>query len=361
MALVIGSAHSLAVDSTRVSAFYAAHWQRRIALVQEDFYTWQFKSLPLAKGIDNCVLAYDPKAGRIAGVMGLNSRPFYLSGQAVNGAELTSWVVDEEYRGSGTGAKILSHVVSTYDVLVGFGVSAMALPLYLRSGFRYLAAVPRFVRIYDPDIVASIGKVDPLARKLAREWHDAFPAVPHSVAEVSVQEVDSLFGRLVAAFNLLARDAVHLSWRYTQHPTFKYRQFIVRPAAGSATALVVLREETCVPGITICHVTDCIGDDAAMAAAFSFIDAYCREAGVHVADFYCTATKINKYPLSRGWFSTVDDSCLMFPHLFRPVEIRTPATTSMIYWAKREFTEMCDFSRLYITKADADFDRPTLG
>jgi hypothetical protein len=103
---------------------------------------------------------------------------------------------------------------------------------------------------------------------------------------------------------------------------------------------------------------DCVGDDVALPGAFTFIDDYCEEEGAHVADFYCTAAHITKHPRSRGWFSTLDDQYFQFPHLFHPVEVRRPATTSLIYWARENLSEMCDFSRLYVTKQDADLDRP---
>ncbi|MGE5490530.1 MAG: hypothetical protein ACM31P_04520 [Actinomycetota bacterium] len=360
MSLQIGSVSELNLDSARVPGFYAANWQRKIALSNEEFYRWQFMSLPRAPGIDSCVVAYDPERDAIAGVMGLNPRPFHLGGKVVNGAELTTWVVAEAYRSTGAGAKILGHIQSSYDALIGMGISAMALPVYMRSGFRYLAAIPRFVRVYDFDAVSAVAVVDSVAKKLARQWQDNTLPVPYSVREGIGDDVDALFGRLASRYNLYARDAGHLRWRYEQHPIFRYRVFVVRPDAGAGAALVVLRQETAVSGLNLFHVTDCIGDEDAMPAAFAFIDDFCRQEGAHVADFYCTAARVSKYPLSSGWFSTVDDGCFKFPHLFHPVEVRTPATTSLIYWAREDFTEMCDFSRLYVTKQDADFDRPVL-
>ena len=360
MAIIIGSASDLMLDSLRVCDFYSVNWTRRIALIQETFYNWQFKSLPLSNGIDNCMVAYDSGKDVIAGVMGLNARPFFLGGRELNGAELTTWVVSEDYRNTGAGAKILSCIMDTYDALIGMGISAMALPVYLRSGFRYLAAIPRFVRVYDFDAVASVAVCDPLAKKLSRQWLGASKAVNYSAIEGIDDDADVLFERLRGSYNLYARDAKHLAWRYTNHPMFEYRTFFVRPADSDGVALVALRKETAVPDLTLVHITDCVGDETAMEAAFAFIDDFCRQEGAHVADFYCTASRINRYPLSRGWFSTLDDHFFKFPHLFHPLEVRTPATTSLIYWTKENFPEMCDFSMLYVTKEDADFDRPVL-
>jgi hypothetical protein len=360
MTLSFGSVNDMRIDSNRVAKFYATNWERAISLTEERFYNWQFKSLPLSIGNDNCVIAYDSDKGVIAGVMGLNDRPFYLGGQQRHGAELTTWVVSDSYRNVGAGPKMLSHIQDNHDVLIGMGISAMALPVYLRSGFRYLGAIPRFVRVYDFDAVARVAKCDPLAKKLARQWLGGFPQTPYRTSEFAADDADALFARLTREFNLFARDAKHLAWRYANHPTFNYRIFFVRPEAAQGVAFVALRKETAIPDLSIYHVTDCIGDDSAMEAAFSCVDDLCLREGVHVADFFCTSTKVNRYPLSRGWFSTLDDRYFAFPHLFHPLEVRTPPTTSLVYWAKRDFAEMCDFSRLYISKQDADLDRPTL-
>jgi hypothetical protein len=359
MTLLVGPVHEIGIESSRVAAFYGENWERRIALIDQRFYDWQFKSAPTSVGLDQCMIAYDSDRGMIAGVMGLNERPFNLAGIPTGGAELTTWVVAEEYRSAGAGAKILSRIQAKYDVLIGMGISPMAVPVYLRSGFRYLAAIPRFVRVYNYDAVSRVSKADPLAGKLARQWLNT-RSEPYNVAEYSGAEAESLFDRLATSYNLFSRDSRHLSWRYAAHPTFNYRIFLVRPKGGASVAFVALRIESAIPGLTICHVLDCVGDDAAMDAAFSCIDDICRSENIDVADFYCTSGRVNKYPLSCGWFSTLDDKCLTFPHLFHPLEIRTPATTSLIYWAKRNLSEMCDFSNLYITKQDADLDRPTL-
>ncbi len=120
-----------------------------------------------------------------------------------------------------------------------------------------------------------------------------------------------------------------------------------------------MRAETAVPGIKMLHVMDCVGKGEAMQAAACFIEQYAKDHGFDAVDFYCTAAYSAQFFLARGWFSTMDDDCLNMPHLFHPVELRIPATTSLVYWAKHDAIKMCDLSKLYITKQDADLDRPT--
>ena len=70
------------------------------------------------------------------------------------------------------------------------------------------------------------------------------------------------------------------------------------------------------------------------------------------------ASSVYKFMLSDGWFSINDDICFQFPYLFHPIEMKNPPTTSIIYWAKNQFAEMADLSKLYISKQDAGLDRP---
>lgn len=344
--MLVGPASDLGVEASRVCEFYAANWKRPTILANEQFYSWQFKS----NGRDGCVVAYDETKDAIAGVMGLTPRTFNLGGKRLKAAELTTWIVSEEYRG-GPGGKILSHIVEQYDALIGMGITAMALPVYLRAGFRYLAAIPRFVRVFDFDAVARFAEVQPMASKVWRAWSSGDP-VPYQIGGSD----ESLFERLASSYNFFTRDAEHRQWRYAKHPMFKYQTFFVR--SGGGVAFVAFRKETAVPGLTIMHVMDCLGEDQALPGAFSFIDDYCQQDGAHVADFYCTSSRVNRHPLSRGWFSTLDDQYFQFPHLFHPIEVRKPATTSLIYRARDSFAEMADFSKLYVTKQDADLDRP---
>lgn len=359
MTIQIGTATGLGLQSDRITAFYGTTWKRPIILSNQDFYDWQFKSGPLAGGFDNCIVAYDAARGVVAGVLGLNARPFHLAGERRTGAELTTWVVGDQYRSLGIGVPMLDHAMKTYDILTAMGITKQSLPVFLRSGFRYLSAIPRFIRVFDFDAIASISTIEPLARKLGRQWTARQFAVPYEVTEGLPSKLAKPLERMASGYNMFSRDLDHLNWRYAKHPTFAYRTFLVE--SRGKVAFIAVRLETAVAGMRILHVTDLVGDDAAISAAFSFLADFCRQESIHVADLYCTAAHLNCYPISQGWFSVMDHSGLQFPHVFHPVEMRFPATTSLVFWSREDFTEMCDLSKLYVTKQDADFDRPIAG
>jgi len=360
MATVIGEVSELNIKSESVCDFYEKHWKRKIALAKPSFYRWQFTESPSDAGNDHCMIAIDNASMEILGVMGLNKRSFFINGLIKKGAELTTWVVDEKHIGKGVGAKILKEIQSRYDVLIGMGISEMALPIFMRSGFRYIRAIPRYVKVFDFDAVESYAQYNSFAKKLVKQW-SLLGNAPFDVQVINYESMHPLESILQTQFNHFSREFEFLEWRYSRHPVFKYKQFIIRSKGDKhgKGVYVCLREELKVEDLRLIHVLDCIGDEKDTPSAIGFIHNYCTENNIHLADFYCTSTRISRYFVSSGWFSINDDSCFQFPHLFHPLELREPPTTSLVYWSNSNFLELADTSNLYITKQDADLDRPT--
>ena len=229
MTIVIGDANELNVNSDSVCHFFEKHWKRKIALANRSFYEWQFTGSPSDAGDDHCMVAVDDTSNQLVGVMGLNTRPFCLNGSDVNGAELTTWMVDEKYLGKGVGAKILKKIQERYDVLTGMGISDAALSVYMRSGFRYLRAIPRYVKVFDFDSVAVHAKYDVLAKKLAKQWSVLGNTVPFESKIADSQSIQLLQSLIRKQLNFFSRDCNFIEWRYLNHPVFEYRQFGLRP------------------------------------------------------------------------------------------------------------------------------------
>lgn len=361
MAIKIGFVTDLLVDSQLVRTFYAKNWKKKIALSEKVFYEWQFIHTPNSDGKDHCVIAYDDERAKILGVMGLSKRTFFLNGKSKNGAELTTWVVSEDAIGSGIGTKIVGFIQSKFEVLIGMGVSDMALPIYMRSGFRYVKSIPRFIKVLNFEPLRSYANYTNLATKLISKWgissqKDFF------AREVSKDDYNKTFSLEKSRLNLFSRDNDHRLWRYTNHPIFKYKQFLVSKSneIDSPLAFVALREELNVEDFKILHIMDFFGDENCLPSALRFIEDYASKKGFDLIDFYCMASSVYRFMLSSGWFSINDDTCFQFPHLFHPVEMRNPPTTSLIYWSKNNLSDISNISNLYVTKQDADMDRPTL-
>ncbi|WP_420961325.1 GNAT family N-acetyltransferase [Brucella sp. IR073] len=351
MPIKIGKPSDFGFEVDDVCRFYNEHWKRKIALGDSAFYRWQFIDTPVNTGIDECCVAV--LDDQIVGVMGLNARDFYAGGKKLDGAELTTWVVAEEHRNKGSGPAMIGYLKNRFDVMIGMGISHAALPVYLRSGFRYIKAIPRHVHVIHWDTIKDAIKADPLAYKYAKA--QILLADFALSRDFDPGDVDKIYDNFSKEHNSFSRKHEDIKWRYDNHPYFKYSHFIV-----NGSCHVCVRIDKDVDGFVMAHCVDIFGDAASYPSAVSAAIHYAGEQGASAIDFFSTNARLNAVLGAMGLFSTLDHDFFKFPHLFHPVEIRDPATTSLILWAKEGLADFLDTSRLHITKQDADFDRPTI-
>lgn len=349
MNTMIGSANSLSISPDSICDFYDKNWARKISLADEKFYGWQFVNNPYNHSIDECCVALD--GSEIIGVMGLNQRDFYIKGNKLRGAELTTWVVSESKRNNGAGPKMITYLKEKYEVMIGMGISNAALPIYLRNGFRYVKAIPRYVHPIEWDAVAPFIEVTTLAKKYNREQ---FSLTDFKVSQSSDDVIDEIYRNFSLDHCSFSRFSRDVAWRYDAHPYFDYEHFIV-----NRSCFVSLRIDRGISGFVMAHCVDIFGDESQYKSAISAAILFAKENGAHAIDFFSTNTKLCAALNEMGLFSTLDHDFFKFPHLFHPIEIRNPATTSLILWATHGLSQILDLGSLHITKQDADFDRPT--
>lgn len=352
---VIEFASSVDVDFEDLEAFYGAEWGRSTPLTDHDFYRWQFLDAPASAGESHFVVAKDAD-GIILGAAGLTPRPFFVknNNEVICGAELTSLLVSRAARGKKVSSGIMDFCQRHFEFIFASGISQSGLPAYVSRGFRYFSEISRFVRVINKEkIKAYFGDQGFYAR---------YEFVPSGEA-YRAQELDraSLVDEALPQIQWsgFVRDAAHLTWRYFDHPYFDYQCFTVSTPDGSDTAFVALRVDRLEP-FTVMHVLDVFGDEAAFPCALSFIDSFAQEASVDAVDFYSVNSTLNSYFLSSGWFNLSDAFMLNFPHLFHPIDLREPPTGSYVIWAKGNDPSFFDFGQLYISKQDANLDRPVL-
>ena len=351
MRIEVGSASELNINSSSITLFYQSNWARKIALSNKRFYEWQFSHTP-NKGGDQCCLAL--KDGEIIAVMGLTERTFFLDGKKEKGVELTTWIVEEGSRNLGLGPKMIDYLKSKYSVMFGMGISEQALPVYLRMGFKYLKSIPRFVRVLNYEAVRKFGYSTPLLKKLSRV---EVGNEKYTVLDISKNIVDEIFNRFAKDNNLFLRDYDWINWRYIDHPSFSYNVKIIENEEHRK-CLVVYRIDI-LDELKIMHCVDLLGDKNACLSTISFLEDEGKNLGVDIIDFYSTNSEVNSFFIYKNWLSVLDCDFFDFPHLFHPIELRRPSTTSLIMWSK-ETSSLYNVGKLYITKQDCDFDRPVM-
>ena len=350
------SAAEAGVGNRDIADFYKAQWARPIALTRPEFCDWQFSAAPGAGGRNHSVLAL--RGDAILAVMGATPARFDLDGQALAGAELTTWVVAPEARGQGVGRGILAHLQARFDVLAGAGITAAALPLYLGAGFTFLAHIPRFFHVADFDRVQAFAPVSQVARQVQMQRQSRAEPQGWLAQEVPAAGLAAVGGP--AGLGHFARDRDRLAWRHDHHPAFAYEAFLIRdPGRDGPGAGLVLREDR-VLETPILHVIDLFGPPGHLPAAVAFAEAEARARGAAFVDISLTAGLLAGHLRARGWSSAVDDPLIELPSLFHPVELRRPPTTSMVIWGRTAQARLFDFGRLHVSRADMDLDRPTL-
>ena len=261
-------------------------------------------------------------------------------------------------RGKGAGPGILKLLIDKYDVLIGMGISNDALPIYLRLGFRYLRSIPRYLRIYNYEGIAEYSATDTLGVKLAKQRSSQVSNQSYIASDLDDEVVEQVFRDFSNQYQLFDRSALDLRWRYIEHPIYEYELRLISEPKSEKQAVVATRTQKLPNGQSILRVMDIFGDDEVLPSALAFIDTYCKENNYALADFFCTSTRVSSKLIAAGWFSVIDEEFFQFPHLFEPIELKKPSTTSLIYWARRELDKLANYSSLYITKQDADLDRP---
>lgn len=348
--VVIGSASDLKVSSEDICKFYEENWVRKIALSDNKFYKWQFIENSKDRRDDKCCVAI--KNNEILGVMGLNTRDFFLNGERRNGAELTTWVVSEKSRNQGVGPKIITYLKSNYEIMIGMGISQAALPIYLRNGFKYIKSIPRYIYVIDWNPIKNFINEQPLARKYYKEQ---VKLCSFSTKETNPEDINRIFDLFSKKNNCFSRKFEDISWRYNQHPYFTYEHFIV-----NNDCFVALRIDKDIEGFMMAHCVDIFGNTDSYSSAISAAISFARDQGASAIDFFSTNTSLNATLSAMGLFSTIDHDFFKFPHLFHPIEIREPATTSLILWSNNDIESLINTGFLHITKQDADFDRPVM-
>lgn len=344
MTVQVGGLSELGLDPQQVMDFYRKHWARPIALADEAFFHWQFRDAPYSGGKNHCVVAL--KDGGLVGVMGCTPWLFHLEGRDYPAAQLTTWVVSEDARGLGIGQRILDYLCGQYDVLFGSGITPAALPLYTRQGFRYFAHIPRYSKILDYALASPYVEIHPayLKRFETLRLPDSAP----------MPTADGRGAVLPFRAHGYKRDESFLQWRYRDHPYYRYH-WVSHAGFTLVYRLQPLPETCCL------HVVDILGEGDITPALYHLeaIAAHERAAFIDYMQVHAAHQAALRHA---GWLSAVDDYYARVMHLFSPPEMRTPPTTSFVFWGKGDSVHaaLCHLESLYFTKADLDVDRPTM-
>lgn len=325
-----------------IIVFIEKNWIRKTLLSQNKFYQWQFKS----NMIDSSILAVHNN--NIVGFMGLNKRSFFLEEEELDGAELTTWIINNNYRNKGLAKLMIEFIKLNFDVAYGANITPEALKVYLRLGFYFVKEIDRVVKILSYNKVEKIAYLAPTVKKV----FDNKKLINGNYRLISFESIE-LTGYAYNGFN---RSSSYLNWRYVQHPYYDYKALELLNL--NEIIYIIFRLENINKEIKSMIITDVLGDSKNFD--LSGIEKYAIDNGVDLIEFYSTSSYIiskfvlNKYIHSRDLRDFID-----VPYLYNPLEKTASKSYSLIYFGKDKYlSKLVNYGNIYITKQDCDLDRP---
>jgi hypothetical protein len=346
-------------DHAAIQTFIESEWVRRIALSNKIFYDWQMKGHPASQGRDHSILVVDDQDA-IKGYYGVNPRPFIArDGREYRGAELTTIIFSQEVRGSMLVWSMIRQLQTDYDALFGMNTTRLALPVFVRAGFKHIYAIERMIKLYRTAPFMDSIKLGE-SGQLILSMHGRKPRVTPPFRSVNRDELQELMENYrISGINHLARRFVDLEWRYLRHPYWSHDIFVLAPDNPKQRTLVVLRKESH-EHFTVAHCLEVLPLGEEWPDLPGFMDHYAQEYAVDLIDIMTTLPQLAAQFWEANWLTTLNDQECRIPGLFNPLELREPPTGNMTHWSKIPGEPLLDLTTLYISKADADFDRPTL-
>jgi hypothetical protein len=338
--LVVDFAHNLNICSSDIANFIGQNWLRQTLLSDKGFYHWQFYTPPANDGKDHTIIAL--LGTQIIGFLGLNKRLFMLNGTALNGAELTTWIINNNFQGKGYAKPMLKLITDNFDIVYGANITTDALRVYLAMGFNYIKQIPRFVKVYDYEKVRQLGEISAVIQK-------KYPSAKKNNGNYKKIALEAL--ETNATNNGFARSAADIAWRYKNHPVYQYEAIEL-----AANPIIYRLEE--VNGAKIMVITDIIANSENLN--FSGLDSFAANEAIDMIDFYSTDAKINSILQKSGFIPMQELSEFIdLIYLYNPPETKKSKSYSMIYYAKEPYLRDCfNYGNIYLTKADCDLDRP---
>lgn len=187
-------------------------------------------------------------------------------------------------------------------------------------------------------------------------------AITALAVEAFDTDYDHVWDDVRPAFLLAThRTSRYMNWRYVDHPRFRYRRVVCHGSAGAV--YYVWREER-IAGRDqlVCRLCEVIGKPEAIVETFPSVFVLMCESGAVFVDFFCSNASINAALTAAGMASAVTRPELDLPRLFQPLEghISKSLDFGLFFPTGDGALGPFDYHQAYITKGDANQDRPNI-
>jgi hypothetical protein len=320
-------------------------------------------------------------AGAIVGMLGLTGFDLNAFGERCTAMWLSHWFAAPAHRQRNVALRLMWAARDLgLDAVATVGANESSAKLLPHFGLELIPSLPRWVGVFDvaaaadlvcdanpglgPGAAAALCHSHLVDLQTETEPPNAFRAADWSATTAAAWDRfwhGELAPQLVGAH----RDAAYLAWRYQSHPRFTYSvRCAQRTSNGAVEGIVVWRVEQVRDRPTrVLRIVEFLGSGAAERALVRSVLEAARDSGAAMGDFYCASARAAQ-ALARAGFrrAATDAAGVVLPSRFQPLESKYFPMTTLVRlpgaWRGRLGELMAD-GRLYITKSDADQDRPT--
>ena len=240
---------------------------------KQDLWDWQFHEHRMESSIKPLVVINDEN--KIVGFNGVMPIKVKYYDRIVDSIWSCDFFLSKACRGKGFGKQVKSVLRKKSDLIMSFGISAMASPVLLRMGWKENGEVGSYVRINKATGFKQ--KIKRLVQFYNSITHFRFRGAITPVFELgstlpAENEVNDLWQRVSKDYKkIVVRDYDYLNWKYKQHPLCDY-QFLNVIIDSQLVAIVVLRESD-----NYIQIVDYLGPIHAQGLKSSLINYICTK------------------------------------------------------------------------------------
>ena len=356
-------------DWPKVRELIESEWEAHHPVSEQDFFIWQHSGFGSNRGLHNTALAFanDELIG-MRGVIPGVYQIFDSDGKLriLEGGSFAMWIVAKDFRGKGVGGALLSHCEANLGITVAVGSNeSTSVPIYLKAGYKRIKGLHHWFNVFHPDglklIWGSAETQNFTAERKGRISTELLD-VSDPVFLAKLWEQFTVENRVTG----LHRNAEFWTWRYLQHPKFRY--YLHSNVAGTAVSVSRI-EDVDLEGkkrkvlrlIEIIPVAEGTNLSNVNEADLRFIEAvldWGRSRGCIAADF--RSTQFERYLFLRDAGFTLnkyesETAEMGFAGQLDPLDYG--ARPINVHW-KVNAPIKIGKAKLYISKADNDMDRP---
>jgi len=356
-------------EVTLVGQLFNQYWRKNHVFYREpEILIWQYYQNPYSKLFtDDLSLLGTFDKDRLIGVLGY--MPFLLNNYGDKkefGCHFCNWYADASY--GFVGLKLLYKIMHSklFSAMFAFDQTTKSRPIYKRLNWKMEDYFPRYILVTDKACLKEVlveaknfyNIIDMLpspviVNKSSNKMVDVF-----EIKTIKELEWDDFYWNSFASKSFgPAREKSYLMWRYGNIPRYLYR-FIVSYINGAVSGLIIFRVEQ-IKNMEekVVRIMELICTEQSFAPLVNRLIEICFYENVCLVDFFCTYKIYEDLLESHGFTKGIINSAYNLPYLFQPLESQRLMLDYCWKTNSSKF-ENINNEELYITKGDADNDRP---